>query len=295
MNQTLFVWLLLCLIWGSTWIFIKIGLRDLPPITYAGARFTLAATILWGLIFAQRRRLPRGFSDWWLMAWTGWLAFSINYALIFWGEQYITSGLAAVLQAMIPAFGMLFAHFHLPNEKLTLRKVFGVVLGTAGTGLIFFDQMKIEGTMALWGCAAMLVSALTVGYYNVVIKARAGHLDPGVLAAGQMSFGLFPLVSFGLAFEGNPFELQWTTTAVGSTLYLAVVGSAVAFLLYYWLVRKIDVTITLLISLVTPVIALLIGMFTLSEKVTWRVAVGSAAIISGIGLIVFQRIAKSRK
>src|SRR5262249_49020249 len=162
------------------------------------------ATILWLLIFVQRRLLPRSLGDWWLLAWTGWLAFSINYALIFWGEQYITSGLAAVLQAMIPAFGMIFAHFLLPNERLDRRKVLGVTLGIAGVGLIFYDQMTIEGTMALWGCAAFVVSALTVGYYNVVVKAHAGHVDPAVLAAGQMSFGLLPLVGFGVVFEGNP-------------------------------------------------------------------------------------------
>src|SRR5262245_46220687 len=211
MNQALIVWLLLCLIWGSTWIFIKLGLRDLPPIIFAGLRFALAAVVLWGLIIVQRRTLPRNLGDWWLIAWTGGIAFSINYSLIFWGEQYITSGLAAVLQAMIPAFGMLFAHFQLPNEKLNSRKVVGVTLGVAGVGLIFYDQMKIEGRMAVCGSIALLASAFTVGYYNVVIKARAGHVDPAVLAAGQMSFGLFPLIGFGLVFEGNPFALRWTS------------------------------------------------------------------------------------
>lgn len=289
MNKARFVWLVLCLIWGSTWIFIKLGLRDLPPLTFAGLRFLLAASILWILIFAQKRKLPATGRDWWLLAWTGGLAFSLNYALIFWGEQYIASGLAAVLQAMIPAFGMLFAHFYLPNERLTARKIAGVMTGIAGVGLIFFDQMKLEGTMALWGSVGLLVSAVDVGFYNVVIKARAGHLDPAVLAAGQMTFGLLPLLGYGFLFEGNPFMLRWTVASVGSLLYLSAVGSSIAFLLYYWLVHKIEVTKTMLISLVTPVIALLIGLVTIGEQVSWRVIVGSAAIISGISLIVVQR------
>lgn len=291
MNKARFVWLVLCLIWGSTWIFIKLGLRDLPPLTFAGLRFLLAASILWILIFVQKRKLPTTGRDWWLLAWTGGLAFSLNYALIFWGEQYIASGLAAVLQAMIPAFGMLFAHFYLPNERLTGRKIAGVVTGILGVGLIFFDQMKLEGTMALWGSAGLLVSAVDVGFYNVVIKARAGHLDPAVLAAGQMTFGILPLLGYGFLFEGNPFLLRWTVASVGSLLYLSAVGSSIAFLLYYWLVHKIEVTKTMLISLVTPVIALLIGLVTIGEQVSWRVAVGSVAIISGISLIVVQRAA----
>ncbi len=289
MNKARFVWLVLCLIWGSTWIFIKLGLRDLPPLTFAGLRFLLAASILWILIFVQKRKLPTTGRDWWLLAWTGGLAFSLNYALIFWGEQYIASGLAAVLQAMIPAFGMLFAHFYLPNERLTGRKIAGVMTGILGVGLIFFDQMKLEGTMALWGSAGLLVSAVDVGFYNVVIKARAGHLDPAVLAAGQMTFGILPLLGYGFLFEGNPFLLRWTVASVGSLLYLSAVGSSIAFLLYYWLVHKIEVTKTMLISLVTPVIALLIGLVTIGEQVSWRVAVGSVAIISGISLIVVQR------
>lgn len=292
MTQTLFVWLLLCVIWGSTWLFIKLGLRDLPPITFAGLRFLAAALLLWSYVFARRSRLPRHARDWGFIAWTGSLAFSANYALIFWGEQYITSGLAAVLQAMIPAFGMIFAHVLLPDEPLTRRKAAGVALGIAGVGVIFYDQMNFEGTMAVWGCAALLVSALVVGFCNVVVKARAGHFDPAVLAAGQMSFGLLPLLAAGAAFEINPFTLHWTPTALVSLFYLASVGSAAAFLLYYWLVRNIAVTKTLLISLVIPVVALLIGALTIGERVTWRIAAGCAAILSGIGLVIFQPKAK---
>ncbi len=286
MNQAFFVWVVLCLIWGSTWIFIKLGLRDLPPMLFAGWRFTVAAVVLWGIVAWRRRPMPRAARDWRMLALTGVLAFSVNYALVFWSEQYISSGLAAVLQATIPAFGMIFAHFHLPHERLTWRKALGVLLGIGGVGLIFYDQVEMEGRMALLGCAAMIVSALVVSYYNVLIKARAGHIDPAVLAAGQMTFGLVPLMSIGLFFERAPV---WTPRAIGSLLYLALVGSAIAFLLYYWLVMKIEVTRTMLISLVTPVIALLLGWFIAAEPLSWRVAAGSLAILSGIGLVIAIR------
>jgi drug/metabolite transporter (DMT)-like permease len=121
-----------------------------------------------------------------------------------------------------------------------------------------------------------------------VVKVRAGHFDPAVLAAGQMSFGLLPLLAAGAVFEANPFTLRWTPTALASLFYLALLGSATAFLLYYWLVQKIAVTKTLLISLVIPVVALLIGALTIGEHITWRIAAGSAAILSGIGLIIFK-------
>src|SRR2546423_11678980 len=101
------VWLLLCGIWGSTWLFIKLGLSDLPPFTFAGIRFVIACAILFLLIAGRRIPLPRQRNDWLLLAVTGLLTFSLNYGLVFWGEQYISSGLAALLQSTMPAFGLL--------------------------------------------------------------------------------------------------------------------------------------------------------------------------------------------
>ncbi len=292
MNFHLAVWLLLCLIWGSTWIFIKLGLDDWPPFTFAALRFLLASVILWLLVWIRRDKLTMARRDWMLIAWLGVSSFALNYGLVFWGENRISSGLTAVLQSMIPAFGLIAAHFMLPNERITAAKLVGVALGIAGVAVIFADQMKIAGTSALWGCAAIIVSALVVAYTNVVVKLRCGHLPVAPTVAGQMTFGMIPLFIVGWFTEGNPLNLRWTPVAIVSLVYLAVVGSVIAFLLYYWLVRKIDVTKTMLISLVTPVVALLIGWLVRGEAVSWRLALGSAAILSGIGMIVLKRQTK---
>src|SRR6266436_8792753 len=139
------VWLLLCCIWGSTWLFIKIGLRDLPPISFAAIRFLIAVLILTAIIAVRRLALPRSSKDWWMLAGTGVLAFSLNYGLIFWGEQYISSGLAALLQATIPAFGLVIAHFYLPGERMTVARIAGVVLGVCGVGMVFSNQLAVAG------------------------------------------------------------------------------------------------------------------------------------------------------
>lgn len=289
MNQYLAVWLLLCLIWGSTWIFIKRGLDDWPPFTFAGLRFLLAASILWGIVLVRRSKLPRTRRDWALIAGLGILSFTINYGLVFWGENRISSGLTAVLQAMIPAFGLIMAHYYLPNERITPAKLAGIALGIVGVTIVFAGQLKAAGTPALWGSAAILLSGLCLSYSNVQVKLHCGHLDTPVLVAGQMTFGVIPLLAAGWMLEGGPFNLRWTMGAVVSLIYLAVVGSVIAFLLYFWMVKKIDVTKTMLISLVTPVIALLIGWLARGEILTWRLALGSAAILSGIGLIVVPK------
>ena len=287
------VWLILCGIWGSTWLFIKLGLADLPPLTFAGIRFVLASLILSMLILARGVRWPRSRTDWILIAIVGLLQFSLNYGLVFWGEQYISSGLAAVLQSTFPVFGLVIAHLYLPYERLTKAKVMGVLLGVVGVVVIFSDQLAIAGQMALLGSIALVLSAFFGSYSNVLVKAYGTQIDPQVLAAGQMVCGFPPLLLLGIATEGNPLRFHWTAMALVSLAYLVIVGSVIAFALYYWLVRHMDVTKTMLIALVTPVVAVVIGMIVLHERLNWRLFAGAACIISGIGLIVSRRRQKT--
>lgn len=278
------VWLLLCGIWGSTWLFIKLGLEDLPPITFAGIRFVIACAIIFLLIRVRHTSLPRQRRDWLLLAVTGVLSFTLNYGLIFWAEQHISSGLAAVLQATTPAFGLVIAHLHLPAERMTWAKIIGVILGVCGVAVVFSNQLSIAGGQALAGCVAVVASSVFVAYSNVLIKAHGKKLEPSILAAGQMFFGLIPLLLIGIPVEGNPLRYRWTPLALVSLFYLAIVGSVIAFLLYYWLIHHMDVTKTMMISLVTPVVAVILGMVVLREKLDWRTIAGGAMIMSGIAL-----------
>src|SRR3989440_2533580 len=287
------VWLILCGIWGSTWLFIKLGLADLPPLTFAGIRFVLASLILSALILARGVRWPRSRRDWSLIAIVGLLQFTLNYGLVFWGEQYIPSGLAAVLQSTFPAFGLVIAHLYLPYERITGAEVIGVLFGVLGIVIIFSNQLTIAGHMALLGSVALVASAFFGSYSNVLVKAYGTQIDPQVLAAGQMIFGFPPLLIVGIITAGNPFRFHWTMMAIVSLAYLVIVGSVIAFALYYWLVRHMEVTKTMLIALVTPVVAVIIGMIVLHERLNWRLFAGGACIISGLGLIVLRNRQKA--
>src|SRR4029079_19801021 len=158
------VWLILCCIWGSTWLFIKVGLEDLPPFTFAGIRFVIACAILLVIIRVRRLTWPRSRSDLKLLAWTGFLSFTINYGTIFWGEQHISSGLAAVLQATIPAFGLVIAHFYLPGERMTWAKLFGVALGIIGVTVVFSNQLAVSDGKAFAGSIAVVFGSAVVAY-----------------------------------------------------------------------------------------------------------------------------------
>lgn len=287
--RPILVFILLCLIWGSTWAFIKLGLRDLPPLTFAGIRFVIAVGLLVCIASFRRAKLPRDRAEWRMLAVTGVLQFALNYGLIFWGEKYISSGLAALLQATIPLFGLLIAHLYLPAEPLTLARMCGVVLGLAGVCVIFSDQLSLGDVWAVWGSAAIVAGAFAAAYSNVLVKARGAKVDLSVMVAVQMCCGLVPLLIFAFIKEGNPLALRWTLTAIVSIVYLALVGSVMAFMLYYWLVRNMDVTNTQLIALVTPVAAVLIGVIFLDERLNWRIVVGGLGIFTGICIIILRR------
>ena len=284
------VWLVLCAIWSSTWLFIKVGLNaHLPPLWFAGLRFVVASGVLglWNLW--RHTPLPRAAGDWALIAWTGFLTFSVNYGLLFWGEARITSGLSAVIQATIPAFGLLFAHWYLPGEALTAPKIGGVALGLIGVGIIFSDELHLAGTSALWGSAAIVVGAASTSYASVLIKARGKHLDPAMLSAGQMTCGWVPLLVAGACFEGAPWRFHWTGSAVFSLFYLAVLGSSLAFCLMYWLVQRVEITKFMLISLVTPVAAVVVGALVLGEKLSSHAMLGGLCVLLGLGLVIHRR------
>jgi drug/metabolite transporter (DMT)-like permease len=276
------VWCLLSFIWGSTWLFIKLGIEDLPPFGFAGIRFLIAATALWIVLRTTQRALPRSAGDWKLIIGTGLIVISLQYGLIFSAEVYIPSGLTAILYTVMPLFGMVYAHVLVPGERLSFPKVLGVVIGIVGVGLVFSDQLHVSGTEGALACAAVLFAAVTNALAIVLIKIRGRRIDALAFTTGQMIVGCLPLLALGLAREGSPLRYHWTPMAWMSTLYLALVGSALAFALLYWLIKRMDVTKTQLIPLSSTLVAIVLGRIVLNEALSARAMIGGAAILGGL-------------
>ncbi len=294
MSLAALVWLVLGTIWGSTWLFIKVGLDSgLPPIAFAGLRFVVASTPLVIWLALRRVRLPRTWAEWRLMIVTGLLTFTMNYALVFWGESHISSGLAAILYTNFPLFGIVIAHFMLPDEPMTWRKVGGVVLAVIGVALIFWNQIALKGPLALAGAAAIVVAGLGTAYADVIIKRSGTHIDPVTLTAVQMVVGWIPLVTLGIALEGNPLHYPWSVRGVVALCYLAIVGSSVTFVLLYWLIQRMQVTRTMLIPLLSTLIAVALGILVLGEAFSARVVIGGLGVLGGLVLAVARpRVAR---
>jgi drug/metabolite transporter (DMT)-like permease len=281
-------WLTLCIVWSSTWLAIKVGLRDLPPISFVAVRFVIAAGIL-VLISAGRVRLrPPRRSDYVTLALTGSLMFGLNYTLLFWGELYVSSGLAAVLQATIPIFGMIFAHWLLPEEPLRLQKLLGAFVALGGVMLICARLLSFNGLLAFWGGVGIALGGAAAAFSNVVLKKRAIDLPPAMLAAWQMIFGVIPLLVLGFVVEGSPTHFRWTSMSIFCLLYLAVVGSSFTFLLLYWLLPRMTVTNLQTISLITPPGAVMLGWALGGERFPLWSLFGAGLVLAGVWLI-FRR------
>lgn len=279
----LLVFILLCFIWGSTWLFIKIGLQDAPPFLSAGARFLVAALLVYSFMKMQGRKFPRDCRTLSIMIYTGLFAVSVAYGLVYWSEQYISAGLTAILFSSFPFFVIIFSHFKISEDRLSLTKVIGGTIGFVGVAVIYVDSLKIENSMALIATSSVILSAICTAFANVVIKKNSESLDPVVLTVVQMICGAVALLTIGFIFENiNDFKL--TFKSIGSLFYLAIVGSCIAFVAYYWLVKQVRVTTAALIIFIIPIVAMFLDWLVLNESLNWRMLVGSGLVVGGVGL-----------
>jgi len=287
-------WLTLCIVWSSTWLAIKVGLRDLPPISYVAIRFLIAIIALIAVSVGHVRLLPKRRSDYGVLAFTGVLMFAINYALLFWGELYVSSGLAAILQASIPIFGMVFAHWLLPEEPLRWQRLLGAFVSIGGVALICARLLSFNGWLAFLGGLGITIGAASAAFSNVLLKSRRMELAPAMMAAWQMIFGTAPLLVIGFIVDGPPARFHWTGMAIFCLLYLAIIGSSLTFLLLYWLMPLMSVTKLQTISLITPPGAIALGWALGGERLSAWSFLGACFVLAGVWMI-FRPLADEKK
>jgi len=270
---------LLVIIWSSTWVAIKFGLEDSPPLLGAGARFTLAGLLLLGFAALSRRSLR---TDWTLAAILAVAPFAFAYGLVYWGEQHIPSGLAAVLFGVLPLYTAVIAGIFLPEEPLRRRLIFGVLVAIGGLALAFAESLELgDDELALAGAAALALSPLGAAVGGVAQKLRAAELDPVVLNGwGMLGGGLLLLAASALGESWG--EFAWTAESLGSIAYLAILGSAVTFVALTVLLRHLTAQAISFLAMLLPFGALVFGAVLYNEAITWRALVGAGLVATGL-------------
>lgn len=268
------------LVWGSTWLAIKIGLESVPPVFGVALRFTVAAGVLWLIQSFRGERLPWNRETLPMYLLLGASSFSIPFVLVYWGEQYVGSGLASILFATYPFVVAGFSHFLLPGERLTAWKLGGTVLGFAGIVVIFWTDLA-TGAGRIPGMAAIVLSTVLQGFSLVVVKKRGTGIPPVQLTLGGMTVSLAILWLMALAFEEFS-AVRFDAAGVGSILYLGTFGSVLTFVVYYWLLRRVEALFLSLTALITPILAVVLGAIVLDEVLGSRVFAGAAMVLLGI-------------
>jgi drug/metabolite transporter (DMT)-like permease len=279
---------LICLIWGSTWLVIKIGLDGMPPFLGAGLRFLLA-TLLVGLVLAARRkRLHLTRDDKICVLSLGLLVFWIDYAAVYWAELRISSGLTAIIFSTMPLMASLLSAYWTRSETLTGRKVAGIIVGILGTALLFWPhehlgyQQTLGMLAALGGCLSATINLVTMKKY--------GHKsDPFVLNFFGMGLGTACLLVMSATLE-DWHNVVWTRSNVLAIVYLSVFGSVIAFSSYYYLIKKMDATVVSLSTLIIPIVALILGRAFLGETVTPLAVAGIVTILAGVAIAILPSV-----
>jgi drug/metabolite transporter (DMT)-like permease len=270
---------LLVVIWSSTWVAIKIGLEDCPPLLGAGVRFASAGLVLLAITVVRRRSLR---SDPLLVALMALLPFAFTYGLVYWGEQHIPSGLAAVLFGVLPLYTAVIGGLLLPEEPMHPRLFAGVLVAILGLSLAFLESIDLGNDDLAWaGALALLLAPLGASAGNVGIKLRAAKLDPIVLNGWAMLAGGVLLTAASGAGE-NWGDFAWTPESLGSIAYLSLVGSAIAFVILTVLLRTVTARATSFLALLLPFGALAFGAALYDEPLTARAAAGAALVAAGL-------------
>ena len=283
---------LLTLIWGTTWAAIRVSLDGIPPLTGVALRFALAGALLLGMAVYWRVPLGRQPRETRLWVINAVLSFSISYGVVYWCEQWLPSGLAAVLFATFPLFVTLLAHFTLPDERIQPLGALGTLVGFGGVAVIFSDDLAIHGDPKVAVAAGvMLLSPLTAAVANVAVKRWGERMHPLSLTAVPMLMagGLMGLAA--AAFERDA-EFAFGVAPVTAVVYLALLGSAVTFTLYFWLLAHMRASRLALVAYTIPVVAVATGALFLDEPLTARTAAGAILVLLGVALASLRRRTK---
>jgi len=272
---------LICLLWGSSWAAVKLGLESIPPLLALGMRFVLASTILGLIVLWKHLAVPRTKKFWTLVLILIGTSFTIPFVLIYWGQQRVDSGLSAVLFATYPFWVALVSHFLLPQEKITIVRMIGIVMGFIGVLFIFKESFTVEAPGTFYGMAAIIAGAIIQAFGLVFLRRLGEEAHPVTLNFCSMSISGVALFAASLLLE-DLSALKISMQAIGAVFYLSIFCTVITFVVYFWLVKYIEVVVLSLSAFITPIIAVAVGVILMGETVAQSVYIGSALVLIGV-------------
>lgn len=279
-------WMAVCFFWGTTYLAIRVGLETMPPMLFAGIRFLIAGAVLFLVMHRQRgARLPVR-REWFDLSVVGLALLGVGTGLVVWAEQWVPSGMAALLVATSPFWVAGIERFTGGSERVGVRGVVGMLVGFAGLVLLIAPTLfsVALGGRYLLGMLALQVACASWSAGSVYAKHRPTGVTPLMGSAIQMLIAGAALTIIGTVMGEWP-QMNFSERSLGALLYLIVFGSIVAYGSYTYAVQKLPLSIVSTYSYINPVIAVLLGWAVLAEPLGWRVAAAAIIILAGVALV----------
>ncbi len=276
--------LILGTLWGASYLFIKVTVAEVPALTLVAGRLTLAALVMGAVLRLRGLSMPRTRRLWKVYTVLAFLNAAIPYSLISWGEQYIPSGLAALLQATTPIFTVLLAQMVAADEGVTPTKVAGVVIGFVGVGLLMVPDLRQGVRASLLGQLAIVGSSLCYAGAALYARSRLRGQPPLLTAMGQLTMGVVLMLPTSLLLD-RPFALSPSLPALGAWASLSLLGTVVAYILYFTLIERTSATFATMVTYIIPVNGLLLGALVLKERLDATLVGSLALILVGVLLV----------
>lgn len=280
----------LSLLWGTTWLAIKFSLEEFPPFFGACIRFALATLILYLYMWWKKMPLKVSKREFRFLLLTAFLIYFIDYGFIYWGEQYLDAGVTAIFFATFPLFTAIFANFLFKSEKFSWSKISGLLLGFLGIFVVFYDQLFQTqfNSKILLASLAIIISAASASLSTVMIKKFLSHMNTFTLTVYQLIWGTLFLGIYSLLGE-NFKGISLTFKVVTAVVYLGILGSAVAFVVFYKLLQHMGAITLSLIIYITPIVAVFVDYIFFGKFLSLRAVIGTCIIFIGIWITQLSR------
>ena len=284
----------LATVWGGSFLFNAILVAELPVITIVAIRVTVAALALWGFVHVTGRKIPTTPQVWGALLILGVLNNAIPFSLIVQGQTQITSGLASILNATTPFFTILVAGFFLTDERFSVLRVLGVVVGFSGVILMVGPEALGSLGADFWAQLCALGAALSYGFASVFGRRfRELKVDPVMVATGQVTMSSLVLWPIALWIDGPQDILGLSFNAAASMFGLAVLCTSFAYILYFRILERAGATNISLVTFLVPISAIILGVLVLGESIFIKEIIGMTLIGLGLAIIdgrLFQRL-----
>lgn len=276
---------LLGLVWGSSFLWIKIAVQDTGPITLVAFRLLFGALGLLAVAAVKRPAFPSDRRIWMALVVLGITNTALPFVLISWGEQFIDSAVASILNGTVPLFTVVIAHLFLRDDRITIPRVLGLAFGFLGVVVVMGRDLGPERLRgSLIGQGAVLVAAVLYAISSVFARRQLRQVDPIVqafvplLAAGCLAWLAAPIVE-------RPFHLPELPITWLALAWLGLLGSCLAYLLYFRLIHSVGPTRATMVTYLFPIVGIILGVVFLKERADWHLAVGGVLVALGMGVV----------